>query len=353
MIELTTYLCPHPWRPRGLCNPTNVRASTSSRTEGTKTEVETFLCPEGFKCNRTEVKAYLLPKDRSVIDCLLCVPTCTDSDVEPTPEIANESFNMKMLDLHNNARVTHPDECPPTKCSHLELDKSLCEIASWHACDMIANDYFRHTDSFGRDHIARLEYFGYKKVPTGENIVRKDYINKFKGTSAVAEDLFEEWMSSSGHRGNIMNPSFNRAGFGIAYRMWTDNVGNVYKRYIAVALFACDAGLYESAVVAKPALPCTGECVEKIHWYQDYKVVKTWYEDEQIEYKKPKPIIITQIKIPKICALYKVRFQFELGPCCVEYYLDKNEGFIPPDNRLAFAWDNKDILEAIWWFMDG
>ena len=344
MTELIAYLCPHPWRPRGLCNPTNVKASTSSRTEGDKTEVETFLCPEGFECNRTEVKAYLLPKDRNAIDCLLCVPTCTDSDVEPTPEIANESFCMKMLDLHNDARVTHPDECPPAECRHLELDKALCEIAFWHARDMVENDYFRHTDSFGRDHTARLEYFGYKKVPTSENIACKEYVNTFKGTSAVAIDLFEGWMSSSGHRGNIMNPAFNRVGFGIAYWMWTDNVGNVYKKYIAVAIFASDDGPFESAVVAKPELPCTGECVEKIHWHQDYKLVKVWYEDEWIEYKEPKPVIITQIKLPQICALYKIRFQFELGPCYVEYYLDQEKSPIPSDNRLEFAWNNKEAI---------
>ncbi|RLI54261.1 MAG: hypothetical protein DRP09_13560 [Candidatus Thorarchaeota archaeon] len=344
--ELITYLCPHPWRPRGLCNPTNYRASTSSKTEGDKAEVETFLCPKGFECNRAEIKAYLLPEGRSAIDCLLCIPTCTESDVEPTPEIANEDFCKKMLDLHNEARATHPDECPPYKCKQLELDKDLCEIAFWHAGDMIVNDYFNHTDSLGRSHSVRLARFGYRALQTGENIAAHTYVNESKGCSNVAEDFMNEWMASPGHRGNIMRSEFNRVGFGLAYRMWTDNTGNIYKKYVAVAIFAQATGDFESGILPKPELPCTGECVEKIEWYQDFVVRKAWVEDEYVEYKVPKPVIITKVKIPQICALYKIRFQFELSQCYVEYYLDQKEGPIPSDNRLEFAWNNKEAIGA-------
>jgi len=342
MQEITAYLCPRPWKPSGLCSPSFFDTSIKSSSKDDTIEMEAYLCPEGFDCDHMEITAYLLNEDKNAIDCLLCIPACDESAIEVLPEVAYSDFCLALLDLHNEARKTHPNECT-SPCNNLELDKDLCEIANWHAKDMILNDYFSHVDSLGRTHAERLNSFGYYRLRTGENIAYQIY-KESKGYSNVAMDFMNAWMNSPGHRKNLMLSIWNRVGFGLGYRIWTDGI-NIYRKYICVAIFAQDdIGKYNSAILTKPSLPCTSECVQQILWYQDFITKK---DEENIEYKIPKPIIITKIKIPRICGLYKVRFEFELSPCYAECYLDKFKKEIPEDNHLEYAWNNQDFTFSI------
>ena len=96
----------------------------------------------------------------------------------------------------------------------LPLDETLCAIARVKSCDMKTNKYFAHeSPTYGRA-ADMLTFFGYSYRGVGENIAHH-------GTVEKAEAAF---MSSSGHRQNILGSQWTKVGIGICY----DDQGFVY-----------------------------------------------------------------------------------------------------------------------------
>ena len=117
-------------------------------------------------------------------------------------------FNLLNMDRKNNG-------LPP-----LTLDSTLCGIARVKSCDMRDNNYFAHeSPTYGRvkDMLTR---FGYSYNGAGENIAHHATVEK-------AEAAF---MSSSGHRQNILSSAWTKVGIGICY----DRNGFVYVTQIFV-----------------------------------------------------------------------------------------------------------------------
>lgn len=89
----------------------------------------------------------------------------------------------------------------------LEHDQTLENQATRYACEMIQYDFFAHvnpvTGSTLRDRAAE---FGYDYVAIGENLAA--------GQSSPAQ-VMADWMSSPGHRENILSPHFTELGIGI------------------------------------------------------------------------------------------------------------------------------------------
>lgn len=95
----------------------------------------------------------------------------------------------------------------------LALDDALTASARWMAGDMAAGDYLSHTDSLGRDPVARMAAFGY------------DY-NTWKGENlaagiASAEEALGYWRQSPAHNANLLSPNFTVIGIGRVYREGT------------------------------------------------------------------------------------------------------------------------------------
>lgn len=95
----------------------------------------------------------------------------------------------------------------------LALDDALTASARWMAGDMAAGDYLGHTDSLGRDPVARMAAFGY------------DY-NTWKGENlaagiAGAEEALRYWRQSPAHNANLLSPNFTVIGIARAYREGT------------------------------------------------------------------------------------------------------------------------------------
>lgn len=90
--------------------------------------------------------------------------------------------------LHNKERVSKG-------ISVLELNDELMVYAQKHAEWMAKNNTMRHSN------------LGFDSRTRGENIAygQKD-----------EDQVVKVWMNSPGHRRNIMNSKFNRAGFGFA-----------------------------------------------------------------------------------------------------------------------------------------
>ena len=125
-------------------------------------------------------------------------------------------FESEVIDLVNIERDA--EGLPP-----LSYDASLASAARGHSEDMGLQDYFSHTGLDGRTPCGRMTDAGYNWNYCGENIA---------AGQPTPEDVIDTWMTSPGHRANILNPNFCDIGVGYAYvasstygHYWTQNFG--------------------------------------------------------------------------------------------------------------------------------
>ena len=102
----------------------------------------------------------------------------------------------------------------------LTLDPELCRIARIKSADMRDNRYFAHeSPTYGRVG-EMLKRFGYRYAAAGENIAHHANVDKAQAA----------FMSSSGHRANILSNAWTKVGIGIV----TDANGYIYATQIFV-----------------------------------------------------------------------------------------------------------------------
>ena len=89
----------------------------------------------------------------------------------------------------------------------LTEDWQLSRVARYKSEDMRDRGYFSHTSPTYGSPFQMMKSFGISYRSAGENIARG-----YKTPSAVVNG----WMSSSGHRANILSPSFTHIGVGLA-----------------------------------------------------------------------------------------------------------------------------------------
>jgi uncharacterized protein YkwD len=125
------------------------------------------------------------------------------------------------------------DERKKAGLKELIWDDQLALIAREHSVDMAKNDFFSHTNLSGEDPTERAQRHGYtirkpigggsymlgigeniSKMPTG-NVEGHGYISN--DADSVAKAVVESWISSPGHRANILNQGYDRLGVGVAY----------------------------------------------------------------------------------------------------------------------------------------
>lgn len=120
--------------------------------------------------------------------------------------------------------------------SALSYDAELVLIARGHSQDMAENDFFDHDNLRGMDPTARAEAAGYScykdygsyyTIEIAENIWQGwlyDYITYINGVpfyewlspDEIAEMTVGDWISSQGHRENILTSTYDREGIGVA-----------------------------------------------------------------------------------------------------------------------------------------
>lgn len=90
----------------------------------------------------------------------------------------------------------------------LQWDARIERIAQGHAEAMAQGAYFDHVDVHGRAVGERLMQSGFNYRWAGENI---------SAGKNRAEDVFAWWMTSAGHRANILKAEFALTGFGYCF----------------------------------------------------------------------------------------------------------------------------------------
>jgi uncharacterized protein YkwD len=103
-------------------------------------------------------------------------------------------------------------------CKPLTVDPRLITSALRHSQDMSRRGYFEHESPEGTDFSDREKAAGFRGRGGGENIA--------KGQETATE-VMADWMSSPGHRRNILDCSFTSIGVGYVAdgRYWTQNFG--------------------------------------------------------------------------------------------------------------------------------
>ena len=131
-------------------------------------------------------------------------PPSNDDDYT-TPSITAQEENAFIL--LNQDRIAN-GRAP------LTLDPVLCELARLKSRDMHEKGYFAHTSPTYGSAADLLRQFGYSFTSVGENIAHHATVEKSQAA----------FMSSAGHRRNILGSQWSKVGIGV----WRDSQGFVY-----------------------------------------------------------------------------------------------------------------------------
>lgn len=95
----------------------------------------------------------------------------------------------------------------------LVANKKLYLSAQWKAERMAETENFAHIDpATGKnDGLEYLDSLNAGCSQLGENLVWSDEV----GETQTAQEAFEAWMSSEGHRKALLNPEYTKTGFGL------------------------------------------------------------------------------------------------------------------------------------------
>ena len=147
-------------------------------------------------------------------------PTITSTPsitAQPACAAFNTAFEEQLLALINQERISRGIPA-------LSMNSELSDAALGHSQDMACNDFIGHSGSDNSTPGDRIATAGYDFSTWGENVAAG-----YTSPSSVVN----AWMSSSGHRGNILNPSFTEIGLGYGFNntsyfghYWTADFGS-------------------------------------------------------------------------------------------------------------------------------
>ena len=117
----------------------------------------------------------------------------------PAPSGSLAAEETKMVNLVNQARMGQG-------VRPLTVNQQLTGLARLKSQDMVNKNYFGHTSPTYGSPFDMMRNAGVNFSAGGENIAG----------AATTESAHQSLMNSPGHRANILNPSFNQIGIGIA-----------------------------------------------------------------------------------------------------------------------------------------
>ncbi|MFN2501210.1 MAG: CAP domain-containing protein [Pyrinomonadaceae bacterium] len=121
------------------------------------------------------------------------------TDCDPLRELERSTFN-----LINEERIKQG-------LSAIPWSEQLADLARLHSRDMMINSYFSHESPGGKQVSERAGARGLNNWRAmGENIA---YIRGYEQPDAQIVDC---WLSSAGHRRNILKPEWDQGGLGVA-----------------------------------------------------------------------------------------------------------------------------------------
>jgi uncharacterized protein YkwD len=135
---------------------------------------------------------------------LLAVGAC-DTDDPLAPEVDLDPQVEQFVSLLNAHRAD-------IGCPALEWSGGVATVAQAHSEDMVARNFFSHTNPDGKSPFNRLADAGVGYSSAAENIA-------YGYPTAAA--VMSGWLGSPGHRANIENCGLTQHGVGLYESRWT------------------------------------------------------------------------------------------------------------------------------------
>jgi uncharacterized protein YkwD len=132
--------------------------------------------------------------------------TCVGADLMPTPTDLDQ-VRSATLCLINRQRAQ-------AGLRPLTLDGTLQSVAQGKSTEMVARDYFDHTNPDGLTASDRVLNSGY--VPQGSSYAIGENIAFGTLDLGTPAKIVDAWMNSPGHRENILDPAYRQTGIGVA-----------------------------------------------------------------------------------------------------------------------------------------
>ncbi|AXI89587.1 CAP domain-containing protein [Streptomyces griseoincarnatus] len=127
----------------------------------------------------------------------------------PKPTATASGAVARVVELVNAERAE-------AGCAPVTANSTLNAAAQRHSEDMASTGTMSHTGSDGSDPGERITRAGYAWSTYGENVAY--------GYS-TPEQVMQGWMTSPGHKANILNCSFREIGVGLSGTYWTQDFG--------------------------------------------------------------------------------------------------------------------------------
>lgn len=161
---------------------------------------------------------------------VFCLPDFLESslDTRSGPKINIDKLEKEIHNLVNKERHIKG-------LSELRWNKTLNAIARMHSKDMIEKNYFSHQSPEGHDftyrykkhgfaceiHIGNITHNGAENISQDnlfDSVVYKDgaAFYNWNTKKEIVESIVRRWMSSRGHRENILSPYWKSEGIGAA-----------------------------------------------------------------------------------------------------------------------------------------
>ena len=132
-------------------------------------------------------------------------------------------LERKIYRLTNEARRKHGVPA-------LTWETSLRDVARAHSVDMLRRNYFSHSSPDGRSPHERIRSgYPFGLSSSGENIWMGTGHDP-RDASRLAHIIVNNWMSSAGHRQNLLNPEYTDIGVGAAVQGRNIRVTQVFVR---------------------------------------------------------------------------------------------------------------------------
>ncbi|MEU1567000.1 CAP domain-containing protein [Streptomyces mirabilis] len=152
------------------------------------------------------------PTSNAAPHTLRATPSTSATPASPsTPKATATASRMaaRIMELVNAQRSM-------AGCSPLTLNATLAKVAQVHSNDMAAHQNMSHTGADGSSPGDRITSADYNWSTYGENVAQG---------YATPQQVMAGWMSSAGHRANILNCAFKEIGVGLAQpnSYWTQD----------------------------------------------------------------------------------------------------------------------------------
>jgi len=184
--------------------------------------------------------SYLTPGSSLAVRTTVTIPAGTSGGTYYLGAIADGTNTVTESNEGNNAgwakiTITAPSPQPPASTVQekiafytnqerikagnkpLTYDSSLAVVAQDHSKDMALNHFFSHTSPTNGSFATRLAAHHYWVRSAGENIAMNSAYDPSSNSDTIAKGFVRMWMSSEGHKANILNSNYNRIGVGVAY----------------------------------------------------------------------------------------------------------------------------------------